>query len=132
MDVSIEYDKEKSICYVRVVGKITNRDDVRYFYGKTQPTMRQHSCSRVLFDIRDAEIVAGTMDIYLTAANPEDWGWVRSNKAAIVYSNITPDHCFLENVAVNRGYYIKIFDNVDKALLWLSGSEKILAFDDSY
>lgn len=42
-----------------------------------------------------------------------------SQKIALVYSGDLTDHGFMENVAVNRGYRLKVFDQIDKAIEWL-------------
>ena len=73
-----------------------------------------------MFDIRDAEIAASLIETFETAADPQSWGWKSDYKGAVVYSEITKDELFLETVAVNRGIQIKIFDDIDEAISWLS------------
>jgi hypothetical protein len=60
------------------------------------------------------------METFETAADPESWGWKRDYKAAVVYSEVTEDERFLESVGVNRGILIKVFDDIDEAISWLS------------
>jgi hypothetical protein len=40
-------------------------------------------------------------------------------KLAIVYAEITEQERFFEDVAVNRGYRLRVFDDKKKALEWL-------------
>jgi hypothetical protein len=120
MEVTVTYHEDRAICSVRIVGTITNRDDVRCFFGQALPILEEHGGTRVLFDLRNAEIAAGTMETYYTAADPGAWGWKRHYKAAVVYSNITERERFLETVGVNRGILIHIFDDIDEAFSWLA------------
>ena len=120
METSIKYDQEQGICIVRVIGTITDRDDVREFFGPAKPILEEHDSRKILFDIRDAEIVSSTVETFYTASEPHTWGWRREYLAAVVYNKITEDARFLETVGLNRGIQIKIFDDIDKAFAWLS------------
>ena len=120
MEASVTYDEDRAICCVRVIGTIADRNDVRSFFGPAQPVLEEQGSTRILFDIRDAEIAASTIETFKTAADPQSWGWKREYKAAVVYSEITEDDLFLETVGVNRGIQIKIFDDIDEAISWLS------------
>ena len=40
------------------------------------------------------------------------------HKVALVYSSTSVDEIFLESVAVNRGYNLKVFEKTDKAIEW--------------
>jgi len=120
MEASVTYDEDRAICCVRVIGTITDRSDVHSFFGPAQPILKEQGSTRVLFDLRDAEIAASTMETFFTAADPEVWGWKRHYKAAVVYSETTKYERFLETVGVNRGIRIKIFDDIDEAISWLS------------
>jgi hypothetical protein len=58
------------------------------------------------------------MPAYEIASSPEEFGWSRKFKLAIVDVNneSRQDNLFAETVAVNRGYNVKIFDNEKDAL----------------
>ena len=120
MEASVAYDEDRAICCVRVIGTVVDRTDVRSFFGPAQPVLEEQGSSRILFDIRDAEIATSTIETFYTAADPESWGWKRDYKATVVYSEITEDALFLETVGVNRGIQIKVFDDIDEAISWLS------------
>jgi hypothetical protein len=49
----------------------------------------------------------------------EIWG-DRSTRAAIVFRELNKDFQFLETVCRNRGWNIRIFDDYDVAIDWLS------------
>jgi hypothetical protein len=120
MDISVAYDNERSLCLVRVVGKITDRDDVRTFFGPARPILEEQGSTKVLFDIRDAEILADTIETFYAAADPQSWGWKREYAAAVVYAEITENARFLETVGLNRGIQIKVFEKLEEAKDWLS------------
>ena len=122
MKTSVIYDDAHGICIVRVIGTITDSDDVRILFSPAKPILEEHGSTKVLFDIHEAKIVSTTLETFYTAAEPETWGWKRNYKAAVVYSEITEDAKFLETVGVNRGILMKIFDNIDEAKSWLSDS----------
>lgn len=122
MKASVSYDDDRAICLVRVGGTISDRDDVRSFFEPARPLLEKRGGKRVLFDMREAEIAAGTLETFDTAAQPESWGWDKSYMAAVVYSEITENARFLETVGVNRGIMIKVFDDVDEATAWLLGT----------
>ena len=42
----------------------------------------------------------------------------------MLYADHLADHKFLEDVAVNRGYLLRVFDQMDKALEWLTSKEE--------
>ncbi len=62
-----------------------------------------------------------TMAAFEIANDPEAFGWSRRLKLAIVDLNneARPDSLFGENVAVNRGFNLKIFENEPEARAWL-------------
>ena len=45
-------------------------------------------------------------------------------RIALLYADHLADHKFLEDVAVNRGYLLRVFDQMDKALEWLTSKEE--------
>ena len=44
---------------------------------------------------------------------------LRKIKRALVVAQIDDDYRFVETVAVNRGYWVKLFDKIDEAAEWL-------------
>ena len=122
MDISVTYDTKREICIVRSVGSITDRDDVRSLFEPVVPLLEKHSGRKVLFDHRNAVIDASIVETFYTAAEPAAWGWKRKYLAAVLYNEITENERFLETVGQNRGIQIKIFDDYDEAVSWLSES----------
>ena len=54
------------------------------------------------------------------AKAPEDFGWIREVKMAVVDVNeeSLQDNLFTETVAVNRGFPVRMFDNEQDARAW--------------
>jgi len=119
MDVDVGYDEATAICTIRVTGWMIGRDATKDYFSSALPTLEKHACSRVLFDMRGAEWQPDTGIFFHLGAEPEAWGWKRTYKAAAVYRRITNDERFLENVAVNRGYMLRVFEDEDEAIAWL-------------
>ena len=65
--------------------------------------------------------MAGTISgAFFTGLRPEREGFERDYLIALVYSEILEDHKFMEDVLVNRGYQVRIFDDINKAFKWLN------------
>ena len=62
-----------------------------------------------------------TLEAYEVAGHPEEFGWSRDYKLALVDldEESRRDNIFAENVAVNRGFQVKVFDNEQEAEIWL-------------
>lgn len=58
---------------------------------------------------------------YEIFSKPEDFGWYRDVKLAVVDMNAESRHDshFSETVAVNRAYQMAVFEDEDEALNWL-------------
>jgi hypothetical protein len=82
----------------------------------------EHGVANVLVDVRGLEGRLRAADAFFLVIKHfktfRDLRVIR--KAAILDQNLSEDrHRFLENVAVNRGYNFKIFDDFDEAIEWL-------------
>lgn len=71
----------------------------------------------------EAEIILGeTMDNFKVGTIPADTDQKSKHfKIALLYSGKLNDHVFMENVARNRGYNLRVFNNKEEAMNWLSG-----------
>jgi hypothetical protein len=61
------------------------------------------------------------LDAYQLAGRPEDFGWSRVYKLAVVDLDEESRRVtlFSEDVSVNRGFDAKVFDNEKEAEIWL-------------
>lgn len=83
----------------------------------------ENGCSKYLFDMREATIEGDTFSTYHTATAPLDQGMKpHEYRVALVYTGDLSDHKFMELVASNRGYSLKVFDSYESAMRWLTGS----------
>jgi len=120
MEYSTEFDESKGICTVRVTGRHERPQDSAVLQQFARDFGEECGCQKFLFDMRQAEITGGTMDIFETGTVPVDPDRRQTQqKIALLYTSNLSDHKFMETVAVNRGYQIRVFDEMDKALGWL-------------
>lgn len=71
--------------------------------------------------MRKAQIVGESGDTFSIGSVPVDTDKKMKftpHKVALVYSSTSVEEIFLESVAVNRGYNLKIFTKIDKAIDW--------------
>jgi hypothetical protein len=115
-------DNATNICTVRIMGQFhrpKDADEMKRFAAKINA---QHGCHRFLFDMREAEILGGTADIHTAASPHGDLAHsVRLFRVAVLVPQINDDELFFETVAVNRGFQLHVFDDLDKGIHWLSG-----------
>ena len=79
---------------------------------------RANSTTHVLVDARKVRGALGTMDLYELASGLQPIRDAGVERLAIVMNADEIDG-FAENVAVNRGYPIRMFSKVDTARAWL-------------
>jgi hypothetical protein len=116
-----EFDETKEICTIRVTGPIKRPQDSLRLQQLARDTGNETGCQCFLFDMRQAEIIGGTtMDAFEIGTVPVDPDRRQlRQKVALVYKSDVAAHKFMENVAVNRGYQLRVFDSMDDALAWL-------------
>ena len=124
MKFTSEFDKALGICAVRVTGRHTRPDDSLILQRFTREFGEERGCRKFLFDMTQATISGGTMGAFQTGTVPLDPDRRQTEqRIALVYSGEMADHEFMENVAVNRGYEVRVFDAIDKAILWLNSKD---------
>ena len=122
MEYTIEFDEANGICIIRVTGKHRRPKDSMALQELARDFINERGCFRFLIDMSQAQIFGGTMDTYITGTVPvdKDLEMKRSrHRVALVYSSIDVEQNFLEDVAVNKGYNLKVFEKFDEALEWL-------------
>jgi len=121
MNYTTEFDKVNKICIISVKGKLRRPDDSLAIQKLVRDYHYEKGYSRFLIDMRQAQIISGTTDTFLIGTVSVDTDLkmkMTPHKVALVYSSTNVDEIFLENVAVNRGYNIKVFTKIDKAIQW--------------
>lgn len=121
MDYTTEFDETREICTVRVTGRHRRPQDSLTLQQVARDFGDELGCSRFLFDMTEAEIIGGTMDTFETGTVPVDHDHKQTRqRIALLYVGDLADHKFMEDVAVNRGYQLRVFDDRDKAVEWLA------------
>jgi len=121
MDYTTVYDKSGGICIVKVTGQHKRPQDSLVLQQLARKMGEESRCQKFLFDMRHADIIGDAIDTYEAGKVPGDLDHTQlSQKVALVYSGDLSKHKFLEDVAVNRGYQLRVFDNLEKAFEWLS------------
>lgn len=125
MKLSTELDRERNIFIVRVTGEYRRPYDGFEAQRLVVKSFTEHGCRQVLLDLTQAEIIAGTVSTYRTAnPEPEVAQELMKFSFALVYAEVSEDDRFFETVAVNRGFRVKAFDDLEKALEWLETERK--------
>jgi hypothetical protein len=120
MKYTAEYDETNAICIVRVSGQNKRPEDSMILQRFAGEFRAENGCNRFLFDMTQAEIIGGTWNTFLTGTVPADPDRKQiQQKIALLYVGDMSDHEFMETVAVNRGYDLRVFNDHDKAMDWL-------------
>jgi len=120
MEYTIEFDEVKELCNVHVTGRVKRPEDSQVLQKLARDLGIEHGCQRFLYDMRQAEIIGGTLETYTVGTVPVDTDHTQMRqRIALVYAGDLTDPKFMETVAVNRGYQVRVFDNLENALEWL-------------
>ncbi len=121
MKYTTKFDKVNEICIIRVKGELRRPDDSIAIQKFVRNVYIEKGCCRYLIDMRQAQIIGGKEDTFSIGIIPVDTDLkmkMTPHKVALVYSSTNVDEIFLEKVAVNKGYNIKVFTKIDKAIEW--------------
>lgn len=120
MECFITYDRENILCVARGSGLCKRPEDSIKIFKDAIAFGLKHNCSQFLFDMRNTTIVGGPIDTFYMAHNPEEIGAKRNYRFAAVYSDDLEQHRFLETVVQNRGFYFRVFNEIDEAIIYLT------------
>jgi len=125
MEYTTEYKEMDDIYLVQVTGRVKRPDDSVALQQFARQIEEESGHHRFLFDMRQAQIVAGTYSTFETGTVPNDASRKQLQEiVALVYAGDLEDHKFMETVAVNRGYQLKVFDDMDEATEWLISKKR--------
>ena len=120
MEYKVEYDINSGVCVVQVSGVHKRPQDSQELLRIAGTCAAEYRCSRLLFDMRKATVVGGTMDAYNTVVDHEKYGVSKLFRIAAVYPAMNSDEKFMENVGVNRGALTyRVFDDIGAARDWI-------------
>ena len=114
------YDAQRHL----ILGKIHGEFDssvVSSMAAALAVMAREHACSKVLNDLRDAIITRSAFDIFDMPRIVEKAGVPYITKRALVVREPLEDFQFLETVSFNVGQRVRVFTNYDTAIKWLTG-----------
>lgn len=127
MELSTELDKERKIFIVRVTGQYRRPDDGFEAQHLVIKSFAEHGYRRVLLDLTQAEVIAGTLSTFQTAnPEPDVAKELRKFSFAALYSEVSEHERFFETVAVNRGLRVRVFEKLEKAVEWLEKEAETL------
>jgi hypothetical protein len=120
MKYTHRFNGDIDIWTVRITGTFTRPSDAIEIENVVYNLYKELDCNRFLVDMTEAHIVSNTIDTF-TAGNPSEdiANTLRTLRVAVLYSELSEDERFLENVVVNRGYMLHVFDKSDEAIEWL-------------
>ena len=115
-------EKKGDYLLIRYTGSLAIKDLPRgqNVFQNIADLCRQNECKKVLLDSRELTIDLGTMDLYQIGS------LLAETRGSLVKFSIlgtdeqVPSDNFMENVAVNRGGFVRVFTVEDEGIAWLS------------
>ena len=120
MEYIIAFDDVEKLCIVVVTGQLKRPDDSIVLQQLAREMYETRGCDRLLYDMRRAEIIGDRMDTFKAGTVPLDSDHKQiKQQVALVYSGDLTDHKFLETASINRGYHVRVFNDMNQARAWL-------------
>ena len=113
------YLEDKNIVLIRTSGTYDLDAEIETL-KKVAAKLKEYNCNKCIFDHRETNVIARPMSSYERPAVYEELWDDHSTRGALVVKEINKDLKFLETVVRNRGWVVRIFDDYDKAMEWLS------------
>jgi hypothetical protein len=120
MPWTISHVPEKPLLTVKTSGTL-EKSSLRSMTADLCETLRQQPCKGVLIDYSAAVIRLHLHELYDRPKVIEELGFPREVKVAILFPEVNADAQFLENVYVNAGFPVRVFQDSKAALEWLEG-----------
>jgi hypothetical protein len=121
MEYTQVFDGDSGICTLSVTGDFVRPEDALEVERLTANLHDELGCRRFLIDMTKARIFSSTMSTFTASNPPEELRVIlRKVRVAALYTGLSEDHRFLETVAVNRGLTLRVFDERDEAIRWLT------------
>ena len=125
MSYLLNVEPRSNYLYITVTGE-NSYDNVVHYLTEVRDMFQKYKCSNVLIVENLAGASLDTFRIYdLVSKISEPTTRV---ECKIAYVDINPEHNatgmkFTENVAVNRGVFVRVFFTIQEAEQWLVGEE---------
>lgn len=125
-DYNLKIEKNEGYLEARVSGKRT-RDTVSILTDEIARTCIEAHCSRILVDVRELEGFLKVYDSHYIVT--QDFPKLRNKgiKKVVIVDRAVPGirEWFMETVAVNRGFNLRVFADRKAALEWLRGEPRL-------
>ena len=121
---AVEYMPDNGIIKVQIKGEF-DAQVLSRSTAKLAEEISRHNCSQILMDHRDATPKLPIVDIYNRPEIAASLGVQRSNRIALIYSRGEADYRFLETVARNKGFMVRVFKDIDEGIKWLNSKKRI-------
>jgi hypothetical protein len=122
MSYKIDYVKEQDYIVVTIEGSFA-LSTLKELAENIAQFSEQYGCNRILNDMRQAELVKGTTDIYNMPKTAKRAGVDTQFRRALVVKELSSEFYFLETVFINQGHNVRMFMDIDEALHWLLDKE---------
>jgi hypothetical protein len=106
-------------CLVGVVEGRLDMPAVQQYVHQVVREARLRECTCIVSDLRGAELDLSTIEIYGLPGLLDRMGFGRPWCGALVVSGDTEDFKFLETVAYNRGFRLRVFNDIGRAMEWV-------------
>ena len=119
--IEIEEHATQKIIHTSITGTLSEKD--RNDIGiETVRRMRASNISKVIWDIREAELDYPLIYSHLVVLNLAALGMQTGDYVAVIYFHNQEQHQHAKNVAFNRGVInLNYFQNIDDGIHWLTG-----------
>ncbi len=124
MEYTVEYLAEKGYAKGRITGPVV-MGSIRECAVEVFAVAAAHDCRKVLVDSSEATAETGISDIHGFYSRLEQFGCDRRMSVAIVFRDASGMDQFIETVARNRGFGLKVFPVLEDAEAWLVGEPAI-------
>jgi hypothetical protein len=117
VETQFSYNKDDNIVILRVAGDM-GIGELGQVALDTLEYAQQQDCFRVLGDMRRCNVTVSIIQLYQYRTNtkPDE---LQRLRRALVFSELTPEARFFEDVSVNRGQPVRVFTDMDAARAWL-------------
>ena len=124
MKYKIHYDKENDCLIGKFTGAL-DKETVRKYGENAAKLSLKHICKQLISDISGVQIELSTIELFELPSLMELAGIDRTWKRVVLIGSDESgaDPHFFENVALNRGYNVKVCTDFDEAINWLKSEQ---------
>jgi hypothetical protein len=119
-----EYLQESRVLSVRVTGTV----DMASWENQLRTSVEEaskHSCLRYLVDYRKSSMALSVADLYERPKYYSKVGMPHHARIALLIVEPGREKDFVESVTSNRGFLVRVFDEREPALQWLTRGDRV-------